>query len=114
MLFETKFLISLLITIIIEVPVLLLILKYLFKDKKNSVWHIIIVGVIASALTLPYFWFVLSNYINTIYYFYIGETLVFLLESLIYFKFFRIKFPKALILSFTANLVSFLLGLIIF
>ncbi len=114
MIFEVMFLISLLITVVIEILVLVLFIKYLFKDKKNSLWNIIIVGFMASALTLPYLWFILPNYINSIYYFYIGEFLVFFVESLIYYKFFNIKFKKALILSFIANLFSFVVGLLVF
>ena len=113
MLFETKFLISLLLTLIIEIPVLLISLKYFFKDKKNSIAYIILVGFIASALTLPYLWFVFPPFIKLNYYIYIGEILVFLIESLIYYKLLGIKISRALIISFAANLVSFILGLII-
>jgi hypothetical protein len=113
MLFETKFLISLLLTLIVEIPILLILVKYFLKDKRNSVIHIIIVGLLASALTLPYLWFVLPPFINVNYYIYIGEILVFLIESLVYYKFLNIRFNKALIISFIANLVSFVLGIII-
>jgi hypothetical protein len=112
MLFETRFLISLLLTWVIEIPILLIFLKWVFKEKKNSIGHIILVGFLASALTLPYLWFILPTYINLNYYIYIGEILVFLIESLIYYKLLSIKLSRALIISFVANLVSFIVGII--
>ncbi len=113
MLFETRFLVSLLLTVVIEIPILLISLKWLFKEKKNSIGYIILAGFLASALTLPYLWFVLPPFIKLNYYIYVGEILVFLIESLIYYKILSIKFSRALIISFVANLVSFLAGLIL-
>ena len=71
-------------------------------------------GILASVLTLPYLWFVLPLFTNTIHYIYIGELLVFLIEGLVYYEFLEIKLTKALILSFTANLISFIVGTILF
>tara|TARA_Y100000034_G_scaffold108567_1_gene139039 strand:- start:92 stop:436 length:345 start_codon:yes stop_codon:yes gene_type:complete len=114
MLYQTKFLISLFITLIIELPVLFLMLRFFYKNKKISVRKIIFVGFFASALTLPYLWFVLSPYILSNYYIYFGEFLVFLVEALVYNQILELKFNKALFLSFICNLVSFIIGLMIF
>ena len=114
MIHQTLFLIPLLATLIIEVPILAILLKFLYKDKKNSLKRIIPVGIVASALTLPYLWFVLSPYILSNYYVYVGEILVVFIESLIYTQLLELKFSKALFASFLCNLVSFLLGTIIF
>jgi len=113
MLYETIFLISLFITLIIEVPVLLLITKFFYKDKKNSLSKIAVVGIIASSLTLPYLWFILSPYVASNHFVVIGEFLVFLIEALIYNQLLELKFNRALFASFICNLVSFLFGLII-
>lgn len=114
MLLETRFLVSIFVTLIIEVPVLILFSKFIFKIKKVSFKKLIIVGLLASALTLPYLWFVLPFFINTIYYIYIGELLVFLIEAAIYYGLLEIKLTRVLIISFVANLVSFIVGLIVF
>jgi hypothetical protein len=113
MLYETRFLISLLVTLIIEVPILLFILKFLYKNRK-SLQKIISVGLVASTLTLPYLWFVFPPYILSNYYIYVGEFLVILFESLIYMQFLELKFSKAFLISLICNVVSFLIGVIIF
>ena len=112
MFYETRFLIALLLTLIIEIPVLLVFCKLIFRLKIKS-FRIIFAGFLASVLTLPYLWFVLPAYINSVYYIYIGETLVFLFEALIYNRLLNIKISKSLLVSFAANLTSFVIGLIV-
>ncbi len=114
MLFETRFVLSFVLTLIIEIPILFVFYKTIFKLKKQSFLNLFGIGFLASALTLPYLWFVLPLYINTIYYIYLGELLVFLIEALIYYWLIDIKLSKALIISFVANLISFGIGVLIF
>jgi len=114
MLYQTKFLISLFATLIIEIPALFLLLRFLYKNKKISLRKIIFVGFVASALTLPYLWFVLPPYILSNYYVYFGEIFVFLIEVLIYNQLLELKFKDAIFISFICNLLSFVIGLIIF
>jgi len=114
MLYQTRFLISLFITLIIEISVLFLMLRFFYKNKKISARKIIVVGFFASALTLPYLWFVLSPYISLNYYIYIGELFVFLVEALVYNQFLGLDFKKALSVSFVCNLLSFIVGYVIF
>ena len=113
MLYETRFLIALFLTLIIEVPILFAVVKYVFKEKiKKS--KILFVGFLASFSTIPYLWFVFPHYINGAYYIYIGEIVVFFVEALIYQQLFNLKPQKALLVSFATNLASFGFGLIIF
>lgn len=112
MLYETKFLISLFLTLIIEIPIVLIISKYLFKLKIKKL-KIVFIGFIASFSTLPYIWFVLYPYLNLRYYLYTVEILVFLFESLVYNQLLNLKFKNALFISFIANLASFSFGLLI-
>ena len=112
--YEQKFLFSLLLTLITEVPVTVLLVKSFFKQKEIKNSKVIFAGFIASALTLPYFWFVLPFYIsNRSAYIFIGEGVIVLVEALIYYQFLRLKFPRAFIVSFIANVASVILGLII-
>ena len=113
MLFETKFLISLILTIIVELPILFIFTKYIFKLKLNN-FKVIFVGFLASALTLPYLWFVLPPYIKINYYILLGEIFIFLIESFIYYYFLNLNFRKSALVSFIANLTSFVIGLIYF
>ncbi len=114
MLYQTRFLVSLLITLIIEVPILFFVLRFFYKNKKISFKKIISVGIIASTLTLPYLWFVISPYILSNYYIYIGEILIFLIEALVYNQLLELKFNRALFVSLICNFVSFVIGIIIF
>lgn len=112
--YEQKFLIALLLTIIIEIIVALLLVKFFYKEKEIKTSKVIFTGFIASALTLPYFWFILPIYIsNRSLYIIIGEVSIVLIEALIYQQFLGLKFMKAFTVSLLANIASILLGLII-
>ena len=114
MLYENKFLFSLLLTLIIEVPTAVFLVKYLFKHKEIRTSKIIFTGLIASALTLPYFWFILPFYISSrALYIIIGEVLIIFIEAFIYKQFLELKLAKVLVISLIANILSILLGLII-
>ena len=114
MLYETRFLISLFLTLTIEVPILFFLIRFFYKNKTISSKKIISSGVIASTLTLPYLWFVLSPYINSNYYVYIGEVLILCFEALIYNQFLELNIKKSFIVSLICNVVSFVIGLFIF
>ena len=112
MLYETKFLIALLLTLVVEVPIVFILAKYLFKSKIKTL-EILFIGFIASTLTLPYLWFVLPPYINMSYYVLIVEILVFLFEALIYKILIKLSIFDSLAISLIANLLSFIIGLLI-
>ena len=112
--YEEAFIISLFLTILTETPVVLLMIRYLFKDKATKTPKIIAVSCLASALTLPYLWFVLPQFVpDWNIYFTLGESLVIMIESLIYFYLFRLRPLNAFALSLVANTVSMSLGLFI-
>ena len=113
MIYEHLFLYALLATVIIEVFVVFLILRYKYKNYNNG--SILFAGVVSSALTLPYFWFVLPSFISDrIMYIIVGETSIILIEAFIYFHLLKLKFSQALIISLVANIASILVGLVIF
>jgi len=109
------FLFALIATIIIETLVLLALLKLIWRKKGRGIkaGNIILTGIIASALTIPYLWFVLPDFLNGVSYIAIGEIAVVLVESLIIFWILKLKWPFALLLSFICNLVSYLLGVLV-
>ncbi len=113
MIYETKFLLSLIVTLIIEIPILIIFIKHIIKPKNFSIRKIIAVGIIASTLTLPYLWFVLIAYLPANYYILLGEIFVILIESLIYYQVLDIKIHKAFYVSLIANISSILIGLLI-
>jgi hypothetical protein len=109
--YERRFLLALLLTWLIELPVLFLLARFVFKVRQVSTGRILLAGMLASALTLPYLWFLLPSILTTAMGIYLGEVLVFLVEALLYRWLLGLSYPKALLLSFTANAISFLLGL---
>jgi len=111
--YEHLFLFSLFLTLIIEIPVLFLIIKYFFKIKvKNSL--LLFTGFLCSFATLPYIWFIFPLFLKTyLSYTIIGELIVFLLESIILYFMLDLNIKKALTASFICNFISFTLGLII-
>jgi hypothetical protein len=111
MLYEIKFFLSLLLTLIIEIPIVLLIARN-FKIQK-SVAEIVFISLTASLLTLPYLWFVFPWLFGLESYVYIGEIIVLLIESIIYWRLLETKFLRAIIISFFANFSSFVIGLIV-
>jgi len=113
MLYEQKFLFSLLLTIISEILVISLLIKYLYKHKEIKISIIVFVSIIASALTLPYLWFILPVYIaDRALYIFFGESLVILTEAIIYNQFLKLKLSEAFIVSLIANASSALLRLL--
>jgi hypothetical protein len=111
MLYETRFLLALVTTWAIEIPVLLLLIRLVFRDKTLPLVKIIGTGALCTALTLPYLWFVLPPYVDAAYYILIGETLVFLLESLILNRVLGLSPKIAVVCSCIMNAASFVLGL---
>ncbi|MFA5126328.1 MAG: hypothetical protein WC462_05000 [archaeon] len=114
--YELSFLFSLVITLIIEIPVLLILTRKIFKIPKNKIktTKLILTGFVASFATLPYLWFVLPVFlVNRLQFIVIGETIVFLIEWLIYYHFLELDLKKAAILSFVCNLSSIIIGAIV-
>lgn len=110
--YEQSFLISLLITLLIEVPVVFFVVYSIYKRKEK--FGIIFSGILASVLTLPYFWFILPYYISDrITYIVLGELAVIIIEAFIYFRLLKLNLRQAIFISFLANLASTLIGLVV-
>ena len=108
---ESKFLFSLFITLAMEVPIVLLLAKYLLRLKKFD--RLIPTSFAASILTLPYLWFVLPPFLPAENYVLYGEMLVIVAEAAIYRIFADLDWKDALVLSLVANIIFFGLGLIL-
>lgn len=110
MLYETKFLVSLILTLLIETLILLVLLKIIAPKIKKL--KIVLISILATSLTLPYLWFIFPNYLAYPNYIILGEIFVFLTEAIIYWRTLPITIKKALIISFIANLLSLIVGLL--
>ncbi len=117
MFYETKFLISLILTEVIEVPVVYVLVKFVFgkfPPKKISSLRILGFAFLASLLTLPYLWFVMRPYFDQRYYVYIGEIIVFLAEGFLYWFGLKVRWYEAFSVSLIANFISWYFGLDLF
>ena len=109
-----KFWIAWLLTILIETLVLFAIVKLFFKKDKISNLRILLVGILASAITLPLLRFVVPLFITDgMWYAVIWELLVTLIEVFIIKYWLKISRWKAILASVVCNLCSYLLGLLI-
>lgn len=112
MLYEQKFSFSLFLTLIVEIPIAVFLVKYLYKYEEIKISKIVSIGFVASALTLPYFWFVLPAYIsNKGAYIFSGEFVIVLIEAMIYNQLLKVKLSEAFTMSLIANIVSIFFGL---
>ena len=111
MIYETRFLLALVTTWAIEIPILIVLIRFVFHDKTQPLIRIIGIGALCTALTIPYLWFVLPPYVDAAYYPLIGETLVFLVEAFMLNRLLGLNPKIAIICSFVMNAASFLLGL---
>ena len=107
------FFISLLLTLVVEIPALFILAKYLLKVKAPA-REILCWGFFVNLFSFPYLWFVFPLFISSHNFIMIGETLVVLMESIILLKVLKINFKNAIILSLITNVASYLIGLIVF
>jgi hypothetical protein len=110
MLYETKFLVSLGTTLAIEIPLVALIMRYVIRLREVSFWKVAFVAFLASTLTLPYLWFVLSPYVDARFYLLIGESFVVLFEMVIFWLLLGVRIHKAFAVSLVVNVASYYLG----
>ena len=115
--YETKFLLSLAFTVIIETAFLFVLIGCFFKEigLQKNFWRILIAGIVCSGFTLPYIWFILPKYVSgkTLFAI-IAETWAVLAETVIIMWALRIKALKSFLLSFVCNALSFILGKLAF
>jgi len=113
MLYEQKFLFSLVLTLIVEIPIVVFLVKYLYKHEEIKIYKVVLIGFVASALTMPYFWFVLPAYISDRgVYIFSGEFVIICVEAIIYNQLLKLKLSEAFTVSFIANIASVFLGLV--
>lgn len=112
--YEMLFLKSLLLSISIETIVLVIIYRFIFKNEEIKIGRLISTGFIATFATLPYLWFVLSDFIGQrLWYVIIGESFAVILETFIIGVILKTSLSKAFLSSLICNMISFSIGLII-
>ncbi len=98
-----------LLTLFIELPCLLLLLK------KYPTGRVVSAGLMMNIVTHPALWFVFPSILPAGYYLFIGELMVVLIEAAILTLFFpKEGIKKMLVISFVINSLTFLTGEMIY
>ena len=117
MLYEHKFLLALVVTVLTETAVLFAIGRILWKKQFTLISNarLIFTGFFCSFASLPYVWFVLPVWIKSHnMLMLVGEPFVILLEWLFYCVLLPVGKRRALLVSFCCNIISFAVGLVCF
>jgi hypothetical protein len=113
---EARFLISLMITVAVETTVIICCIRFIFKitSLQLPLRRCLFAGFFASFATLPYLWFVLPAFVHP-YPLLVtaGEFGVFAVEAVAYIFLLDLPLRKTVVLSFTANLASIIVGLLV-
>lgn len=109
------FLIYLSCTIVIEMFVLYICIRFLYKIPVHQTkTHKIIIAGFISALTLPFVWFVFPNLqLDYFIYVIISELFALTIEMIFYRYYLKTDWQKSFIVSFLCNLASYLFGLLV-
>lgn len=99
------FLIAWLLTLTLELPVI-----YLLLHQSAPKLKVLFAGLMASTLTLPWLWFVLSHWMDYNQQLLIGESLVIVIEAALLASWLQTRFRLALPTAILANLTSLLIG----
>jgi hypothetical protein len=110
--YADSFLFAVLITLVLEIPVLIFATKYLLKIKMQT-REVLYWGFFVNLFSLPYLWFVLPLFITSHNFILIGEISVTLIEAAIFLKVFKLNLKQAFILSLAANSVSYFGGVLL-
>ena len=111
MLYETKFLLALVTTWVIEIPLLIILVRIVYHKSEMPVNKIFFTGLLCTALTLPYLWFVLPPFVDAAYYPMIGEALVVNVEAGILNRVLGLDLKRSVLCSVAMNVLSYMLGL---
>jgi hypothetical protein len=113
MTYESQFLIALITTLVVEVPLVFLLVRYFFRERKISRLRVVGIGILSTSVTIPYLWFIFAVFLDYWTMAIVGELFVFVVEALIYRKLLPISFLKAVVLSLIANVASIAVGILI-
>lgn len=114
MLYETFFLLALVTSLVIEVPILIALVRVVFQNEDLTLASIFSAGVLCTVVTLPYLWFVLPPYVDAAYFPFVGEALVVATEALILNRLLGLALKTAITCSLIMNTASYGFGLIAF
>jgi hypothetical protein len=107
---EARFLFALAATCAIETAVLAGGWRWLGRGRPRRWYRLCLAGVLPSAMSLPYLWFVLPHFVNGPAYIPLGEGLVVLVEAPVLAALLDWRPARALVASLLCNAGSYFLG----
>ena len=110
--YEIQFLKALALTILIELPLLWIVVRKLFREKKPAAF-LLFTGLTANLSPLPLAWFLFPAFLKQAPYVMVTEIFAVLFETAAYGIILKIPTKKAFMVSLGCNAFSFLLGLVI-
>jgi hypothetical protein len=108
------FLLALLLSWLVEVPVVWLLARYPLDLRQVGGGRVVLVALLATGLTLPYLWLVLPELVGAGVALWLGEVAVLVVEMLLYRWLLPATWRAAAVLSLAANVASLVVGLLIF
>jgi hypothetical protein len=113
MLIEERILIALGLTIFIEIPITIFLVRFFCKEQNIKFVQLVFVSLLASLFTLPYIWFIDASFLPLMQYRIFAEIFGVIIEMVIYRQILQIRWDKAFLVSCIANVLTFFIGLLI-
>ena len=107
---DSRFLACLIFSVAIEVPILVLYVRWQSRDGSPRWPRIAATGALATATSLPYLWFLVPTLVHTSLFWWIGEGMVIAIEAAIIAFVLPLPARHALAASMLCNLSSLLIG----
>lgn len=107
---DTNYLACLAFSIAIEVPVVIAIVRYRQRQDPPPWPRIAWTGILATATTLPYLWFLVPGFVPAYLYWWVGEAMVIVIEAAIIAFVLQVSAKDSLLASTLCNLASLGLG----
>lgn len=112
--YRLMFLLALLVAVITETAMLIATSK-LANYEQRSWKRMFMAGVIPSVASLPWLWYVMPNFVTMgALNIFVAEAGIVLAEAILICFILNYNYKQSLMLSFTANSVSYLVGLLLF
>ena len=94
--------------LIIELPILFVIGKFVLKNRYGTD-SIIFSGSIATMMSTPYFWYVCPLFLSpsSPYYLYFSQAIVILIEAIVLCNALKMHINKAILISIAINIASY-------
>ena len=111
---DSVFIACLVSSIAIEVPILIAYVRFRLRAKSPPWPRIAATGILATATSLPYLWFLVPTFVQTYLFWWIGEGMVVAIETAIIAFVLPLPVKDSVAASALCNLSSLLLGRVAF